>query len=628
MAYADLSSFIKVLEENNELIRIKTFVNPELEIAEIVDRVTKAKNHNNAGKAILFENTGTDYPLLINLFGSDKRICMALSVDNLDEISQRLLNLIQVASKPKAGMLDKIKALPLLKEVSSWMPSVTSGRGACQEVVEMNPDLNKLPVLKCWPEDGGRFITFPMVITRDPETGVRNVGMYRMQVMSSNSTGMHWHMHKTGARHFAGYKKKGERMPIAVALGGDPVLTYAATAPLPDNIDEFLLAGFIRKKKVKLVKCITSDIEVPAEADIIIEGYIDTSEDLVNEGPFGDHTGFYSLMDKYPLFHVTCITHRKNAVYPATIVGIPPQEDAWIGKATERIFIGPMKLAMLPEIIDMDLPESGVAHNISIVSFKHEFPGHEMKVMNSLWGAGQMMFNKILILAGSKVNIHNYSELIRKISDNVNPATDVVISKGPMDVLDHSSHQFAFGGKLGIYIPEEHEKSDSVTDVTIQELNGLMTDSSQFNQLLILENIKIAVLSIDKTKEKVSDWVERIKANMELWKLKFVIFVDHFVDVNNLYYVAWYCSGNIDPEHDCSVYSYKNGYSSLFIDGTRKVKGMDGFKREWPNVIISSQETISKVDSIWEDLKIGDLIESPSNSFRKMVPNSGAVVKE
>lgn len=334
MAWRDQQAFIEALEKQGELIRINTYVDPHLEIAEITDRISKS---GGGGKALLFENTGTGFPVLMNAYGSEKRMCMALGVDSLDSIAKEIEDLFKLLASPKENMLDKLRLLPKLGQFASWMPKIIKGRGACQESIIMDPDLSKIPVLTCWPKDGGPFITLPVIHTKDLETNSRNVGMYRMQVFGPTLTGMHWHKHKVSAKHFSAYKKAGVKMPVAVSLGGDPVYAYSATAPLPENVDEYMLAGFLRKKKVELVRCITQpEIEVPADADIIIEGYVDPADDLIWEGPFGDHTGYYSLADWYPRFHVTAVTHRKNAVYPATIVGIPPQEDAWLGKATER----------------------------------------------------------------------------------------------------------------------------------------------------------------------------------------------------------------------------------------------------------------------------------------------------
>ena len=454
MAYRDQNHFIKVLEDAGELIRIKEYVNPHLEITEITDRISKVY-----GPALLFENTGYDFPLLINSMGTEKRMAMALGVNKLDDIAAEIESLFKTFTSPKNSFLDKLKLLPQLGEVASWMPKNIGGRGACQEVIMKDPDITKLPVLKCWPEDGGPFLTLPVIQTKDPLTGIRNVGLYRMQIFGPKLTAMHWHRHKVSARHFNEYKKLGLKMPVVVSLGGDPSYAYSGTAPLPDGVDEFMLAGFIRKKRVELVKCLTQDMWVPADADFIIEGYIDPNEEYILEGPFGDHTGYYSLADYYPKFHITAITHSKNAIYPATIVGIPPQEDAWIGKATERIFLAPIKMTMVPEIVDMVLPVEGVFHNLVIVKIRKDYPGQALKVMNSLWGAGQMMFTKMMIVVDGEINIQNNLEVAKYISEHTDPATDFVFSQGPTDVLDHSCSTMAFGGKMGIdatrKLPEE-----------------------------------------------------------------------------------------------------------------------------------------------------------------------------
>ena len=334
MAYKNQQQFIDLLEREGELVRIKEYVNPHLEISEITDRISKTPG---GGKALLFENTGYAFPVLMNAYGSERRVCLALGVSYLDDVAKQIEALFHQLSSPKEGIVDKLKMLPMLGQFASWMPKVRSGRGECQEVILQGDkaDITKLPVITCWPKDGGPFVTLPVIHTKDPNAGTRNVGMYRMQVFGPQLTGMHWHKHKVSAKHFNEYKKLGKRMPVAVALGGDPAYAYSATAPLPENVDEYMLAGFLRKKKVELVKCISQpNVEVPADADFIIEGYVDPNDDMIWEGPFGDHTGYYSLPDWYPKFHITAITHKKNAVYPATIVGIPPQEDAWLGKAT------------------------------------------------------------------------------------------------------------------------------------------------------------------------------------------------------------------------------------------------------------------------------------------------------
>jgi len=626
MSFTCLNHFISVLEANGELIRIKEFVDPELEITEITDRFSKEKG---GGKALLFENTGTPFPVLMNAFGSDKRMALALGRNNLEEIRDEIENLFKDATSPKNSLWEKLKMLPLLAEVASWMPKTVKGHGKCQEVIQYNPDVEKLPVLKCWPHDGGRFITLPMVHTRDPHTGQRNVGMYRMQLFGADLNGMHWHQHKTGARHYREYKALGQKMPVTVVLGGDPAYTYASTAPMPDNMDEYLLAGFLRKKKVELVKCITNDLEVPADADFVIEGYVDPSEELIWEGPFGDHTGFYSLADWYPKFHITCITHRKDATYPATIVGIPPMEDKYIGRATERIFAGPMKLVMVPEMNDMDLPPQGVAHNITIASINKSYPGQARKVMNLFWGAGQMMFNKIMVVANQDANVHNYKEIACLISQNVDVAKDIYFSEGPLDVLDHSASGFAYGSKLGIDATNLR-LHDSVEN-TIDEDEILQIEGVEsVNVELIKEGIRCLIVALkDGSRENFEAMVAQFTALEAIRGVKFILFVDEGLDVSDVDAVVWYVSGNLDPKRDCLIVDgLPERIAQLFVDGTRKNRTKDQFDRDWPNVVTSSLETIKKVDERWSEYGLGKFIPSPSHQYLPLVPNDGAVLEE
>jgi 4-hydroxy-3-polyprenylbenzoate decarboxylase len=440
MAYNSLTEFVQVLEREGELKRIGHPVKAELEITEIADRVMKS-----GGPALLFENVvGKQIPVLINAFGSMKRMALALGVSDVEQIALEIQRLIQ--TKPPRSFKDKLKILGDLLRLAGIPPKIVK-EGGCQEVVVREPDLNMLPVLTCWPGDAGPFITLPMVFSKDPRTGTRNVGLYRMQVFDARTTGMHWHPHKVGARHYQ--HQQGRRMALAACLGGDPAMIYAATAPLPDQIDEILFTGFLRKKSVDLVKGVTVDIEVPASSDIVIEGYVDPAEPLRREGPFGDHTGFYSLADDYPVFHVTCITHRKNPIYPTTIVGRPPMEDAYLGKTTERLFL-PLVRVTLPEIIDMNLPVHGVFHNLAIISIKKEYPGHARKVMHALWGLGQMMFTKTLIIVDDDVNIHDLSQVTWVAGNHIDPKRDIVFVEGPVDVLDHAAPIMGFGSKMGI----------------------------------------------------------------------------------------------------------------------------------------------------------------------------------
>jgi 4-hydroxy-3-polyprenylbenzoate decarboxylase len=444
MAYKDLREFIQALEEIGELQRITTAVDPELEITEITDRVSKA-----GGPALLFENVkGSEMPLLINAYGSRERMALSLHVEDLDDIGAEITALLQLADNVPNTLMGKVKMLPTLAQLSTFFPKLVKN-GSCQEVVQMEPDLGKLPILKCWPDDAGKFITLPQVYTRDPRNGKRNVGMYRLQVYDKQTTGMHWHIHHDGAENYRLNQAMGKPVvEVAVALGGDPAITYAATAPLPKEIDELIFAGFLRKKPVEIVKCKTIDMEVPAEAEIVLEGYIDPTESRL-EGPFGDHTGYYSLPGEFPVFHITCITHRKDAVYPTTIVGKPPQEDCFLALASERIFLPLLKM-QLGEVVDMHMPMEGVFHNCVLISIKKSYPGHARKIMNALWGMGQMMFAKYIVVVDAEVDVQNLSEVLWKVFNNADPKRDTMIVEGPLDVLDHSAPLPLFGSKMGI----------------------------------------------------------------------------------------------------------------------------------------------------------------------------------
>lgn len=618
MAYPGLISFVNALEKKNELLRINTFVDPVLEITEITDRVTKS-----SGKALLFENNGTAFPVLINAFGSDSRMAMSIGRANLDDAGAEIEGLFSSITDNGGTILKKLSSLPSLIRLAGLMPSRIQRKGSCQQVIHMDPDLGILPVLKCWPYDGGRFITLPMVHTVNPLTGKTNVGMYRMQILDKNTTGMHWQRHKTGANHFEAWKKTGGRMPVSVALGGDPVYTYAATAPLPENINEYILAGFLRGRKVKMVKCLTNELYVPYDADIIIEGYVDPSEELVWEGPFGDHTGFYSLADWYPKFHVTCITHSNKAIYPATIVGIPPQEDVWLAKATERIFLSAVKMAIQPEIVDFHMPNAGVAHNLVIVKINKSYPGQGMKVLNSLFGAGQMMFTKYLVVVSGDIDIRNYTELLVHIFENSDLAKDVLFTKGPLDVLDHSSDNFSFGGKAGLDATIKHpEESNGRTTASMREsdkylkINTDFLESgliSNYNSDLIKADIPVLILAVNMIEDaEILDKVQRLLESKDPDSIfRLVIAVDHTVYTSDIYTVAWQLLGNSDPQRDHRFLSN----SAMLLDGTIKAYRKGGFPRKWPNVVCSDPETISAIDKKWNSLGAGKLIESPSSKY-------------
>jgi 4-hydroxy-3-polyprenylbenzoate decarboxylase len=472
LAYDDLREWIKALERAGELRRVRAEVDPVLEITEITDRVSK-----RGGPALLFEKV-KGYPgarVLINQFGSARRMNLALGVESLDEIAERLRQFMEV--KSPEGLLDKLRMLPMLAELGKFFPRQVA-TGPCKEVILRDGSLLDLPVLQCWPQDAGRFITLPCVISRDPRTGKRNVGMYRMQVYDARSTGMHWQRHKQGAEqyrerlraaagaagdrsaavdimarsgggaHLAEGERPAGRMEVAVALGADPALTFAAIVPAPPDIEEFLVAGFLRQKPVELVNCETVDLQVPAAAEIVLEGYVEL-DDLRTEGPFGDHTGFYSLADQYPVFHVTCITHRHDPIYSTTIVGKPPMEDAWMGKAVERIFLPLMRLT-LPEIVDVNLPVEGVFHNLMIVSIRKSYPGQARKVMNGIWAMGQAMFTKCIVVVDEDCDVQDVREVVLRTVNHIDPERDIQFMLGPVDSLDHASRLPDFGSKMGI----------------------------------------------------------------------------------------------------------------------------------------------------------------------------------
>ena len=534
--YNGLKEYVKFLEEKGELRRIKTFTDPVLEIACATDVESKKPG---GGKALLFENTGTDFPVLTNMMGSPARIRYALGVDSLDGIGPRIDALVSGILSEKKGFRDKLKLLPLLNQAASWMPREHKGHAPCHDSVQYAAQLSRLPVLKCWPQDGGRFITLPLVNTVSPVTGIRNVGMYRMQVLDDATTGMHWHLHKTGAKHLS---ECTHRLPVAVCLGGDPVYTYAATAPLPEGIDEYMLAGFLRGKPVELVKCFTQELMVPADCDFVIEGYVQKSEDKFLEGPFGDHTGFYSLEDLYPKFHVTCITHRFDAIYPATVVGIPPMEDKYIQEATEKIFLSPIKLAIAPEIEDLFLPEEGVGHNFAIAKIRKLYEGQAFKVANALWGAGQMMFNKFLVVVDEDLDIRSRDAVLDAVCRNVDVSRDLLFSRGPLDVLDHTAPETGFGGKLCL---DATRKSRTFTGRAIDQVVQVLYDEDE---------------------KEASPYRRR-----------------------------WLLGANCDPVRDRKVEDGR-----LVLDARSK-RGMPGFNRPWPDIVSHDPEMVARMTELLKD---------------------------
>jgi 4-hydroxy-3-polyprenylbenzoate decarboxylase len=441
--YSDLTDFLTELDRRRLLARITDAVSPKLEIAAVTDRACKTAG---GGPALLFTNpTGFSMPVASNVFGSMERVCLALGVKALDDLAAEI-DALMTPQMP-AGIMDALKMLPMVSRLKDLMPK-TVRDGPCQEVVKKGGTLDEIPILTCWPEDGGPFITLPLVFTKDPESGVRNIGTYRMQVFDGRTTGMHWQRHKGGAQHHRVAERLGKRLEVAVALSPEPVLTYCATAPMPEGLDELLLGGFLARRRIEMVKCVTVDLEVPASAHIVLEGYVDPGERR-REGPFGDHTGFYSQPDDYPVFHITCVTHRKTPTYLTTIVGIPPMEDYYLGMASERIFL-PMIKKTIPEIVDMHFPAEGIFHNCVVIAIDKRYPGHARKIMSAVWGLGQLMFSKVVVVVDSDVNVQDMSEVAWIVGTHMDPHRDVQMTRGPVDDLDDAAELPAFGGKMGI----------------------------------------------------------------------------------------------------------------------------------------------------------------------------------
>lgn len=560
MAYRNLQHFLKRLEEEGELRRISIPVSPVLEMTEIADRVSKAH-----GPALLFTRPeGSAYPVVMNAFGSERRMCLALGVDSLEEIAADLGAYLDLGQYLSPGrLLRGIPRYARLLYALSWHSRLPA---PCQQVVEREPDLSALPVLHCWPQDAGRFLTLPLVFTRDPHSHRQNVGMYRMQVLDKTTTAMHWHKHKDGSAFYQEYARQGTRMPVSVALGCDPALTYAATAPLPPEIDEMMLAGWLRRANVRMTRCKTNDIYVPTEAEFVLEGYVDPAEDPVLEGPFGDHTGYYSLADFYPRFHVTCLTRRRRPVYPATVVGKPPMEDCYLAKATERIFLPFLKL-QVPELLDLELPLEGVFHNCAIVSVKNRYPGSARKVMSALWGMGQMMYTKLIVAVGETVDIHSPAAVWREISRRVG-REDLVLSPGPLDALDHSSSRALYGCRLGV------------------DATGTVRASSPDSE----DGYRILTIR----KARPFDGRRALEAFLPAHRERFVLCVDDSVDPSDLPTVLWKLFNNIDAGRDLVYHGEKIG-----VDATRKLRE-EGLDRDWPDDIVMTEEIKARVDGRWD----------------------------
>ena len=607
MPYHSLREFIDRLENENELVRIKDHVSPILEITEITDRVSKQPG---GGKALLFENVeGSNIPVLINAFGSSKRINMALGVRDIEKIPNDIDKYLKI--KPPSSLLEKVKLLPMLLEAAAFPPKMVSSRQAsCQEVVLTGDDvdLGKIPILQCWPNDAGRFITFPIVVNRTIDRKLRNVGLYRMQVYDKKTTGMHWHIHKDGAHFFHEFKKQGKIMECAVAIGADPAVCYSASAPLPFGIDEFLFAGFIRKSPVPLVKCKTVDLEIPATAEIVLEGFIDPSE-MRLEGPFGDHTGYYSQDGDYPVFNITAITHRKNPIYLTTIVGKPPQEDFYLGKATERIFL-PLMRTQLPEIVDMNMPAEGVFHNLVILSIDKRFPMQARRLMSALWGMGQMSFVKTIIVFDQDVDIQNTQKVIETLLNKIDFTHDLFFSEGILDVLNHASDKALYGSKLGIDATTKIEGED---ESKIKSENNSKTASplsehvlESFTELPSCKILKqndlhqVAFATLDKKKpQQGCKVIKKFMNDKKFSAITVFVLLENHENVNDASTVLWKILNNIDPKRDMYFFGNRVG-----IDVTCKT-GEPNFKQYWPDEIEMSNNIKTIVDQKWTKMLDG-----------------------
>ncbi|HOV84768.1 MAG TPA: menaquinone biosynthesis decarboxylase [Syntrophobacteraceae bacterium] len=604
-AYRNLREFVEALDRAGELLRIPAPVSRHLEITHITDLASKAPA---GGKALLFERVeGFDFPVLTNAFGSERRICMALGVSDLESLAGRLRRFIEI--KPPKSLKDGLKLLPLGLDVFRFLPRKVR-RAPCQEVVYRgrDADLGKIPVLQCWPQDGGPFVTLPVVITRSLETGRRNAGMYRLQVYDARTTGMHWHIHKDGSHYYQEYRRAGKRMPVAVAVGTDPATTYAATAPMPRGIDEMLLAGFIRRKPVPMVQCITVDLQVPAEAEFVLEGTVDPKE-LRIEGPFGDHTGYYSLVGDYPVFHVTAITHRRNPIYAATIVGRPPMEDCYLAKATERIFL-PLLNTVLPEIRDFWMPWEGVFHNITVLSVEKEYPGHARKVMNAVWGQGQMSFSKVLVLVDSDVDLHRPREVLETVLDTVDLASDLYVTEGVLDVLDHSAPEPLFGGKLGIDATRRIEgerprvrPTGVVSPVEPSRIEKALREVSPNLRSFCVPELRarnpLLLLNLEKDGKTTGKAVgQRILEHKGLESFALFVLLDAAVDLRDSSLTLWKLFNNVDPLRDLVRRDRR-----VVLDATRKGPE-DGHHRPWPDDIVMDPKVAARVRERARELNI------------------------
>ncbi len=601
----DLREFIDRLRDAGELVEVTAPVDSDLEITEIVDRVTKER-----GPALLFTNvTGSNFPVLVNQFGSDRRLAIAFGVDEIDDVAGRITELLKLTKPPKGLRAMLATARKLGGTARSVPPKrVRQSKAPCQQVVHTGDevDLDTLPILTCWPEDGGRYVTLPLVFTKDRD-GNRNCGMYRVQQYDRNTCGMHWQIHKDAADDWRHMPPDG-RLEVAVAIGTDPVVTYSGSCPLPKDIDEMVFSGFARGARVEMVQCRTVDLQVPANAEFVLEGYIQQGE-LRTEGPYGDHTGYYSLADEYPVFHVTAVTRRRDPIYAATVVGVPDHEDKWMGKATERIFL-PLLQMVQHEVVDYDLPSEGVFHGCCIVSIKKRFPAHAIKAMHAIWGTALLSLTKTVIVVDEDVDVHDYAAVAARVAECWDVDLDTVFSRGPIDVLDHAPTVMGTGGKLGIdatraWASEGRDAAGEAERARMRSVDAaafaqLVQDSGGANHRVVAD-AALAIVSVDKQRGgQGRELLERIVASDAASGLKLVVAVDASVDVDDLAHVAFRTFGNTDPVRD-SVHA--GGSAVLGIDATTKLRD-EGYLRDWPADIVMTEAIKQRVDERWDEYGI------------------------
>lgn len=641
MAYKSLDEFIVALERAGELKRISNYVNPKLEIGEITSRVSK---QIGGGKALLFENTGYEFPILTNVYSNERRVSMSLGFQKFSDINKEIEELTKLFSSLKEGLKDKLKLLAKLVQFSSWMPATKAGKGECQEVIMKDADLTKLPALTIWPKDGGTFITLPIVHTKDPNSGQKEIGIHKIQNLSPKLLGLYWDKRHGSAKHYREYKKLNKPMPVAIAIGGDPVYSYSASAPLPGDIDTYFFAGFLRKRKVDMVKCITHpELEVPADADFIIEGYVNPGEELIQVGPYAANNGFYSSAEACPRIHVTMITHKRNAVYPAMIESFPPNEESWFRRTTEKIFFTPVKKVLSPELMEMDMTVGGISNDLVLAKIKKEYAGQGQKVMNALWGSEQTMFTKILLLC-SPVTLENknsdanvltdYEETAKQIFKNLNPVTDFHFSMGALEATEFSCSKQGFGGKMCIdgtlKLEEEIDKNYDPVTPGFQIDNYELFDTLLFNKFpgikkvnssLLKKEIPCLVIAVQKNREgQIRELHELLSHLTEMNGIKMILYLDETVNIMDLHVALWQFCYAVDPVRDHFLSIRKgtgNSYSSCIgFDGTKKTMEFDSYERKWPDLVAADDETIQSVDSKWEQLGIGTFVSSPSLKWK------------